>query len=72
MKMMKGLEHLTNEERLRAGADQLGREKAQKGYHQYAQIADKVCKEDRATLFSAVTSDRPEAMGTNWNRRGSI
>lgn len=72
MKMMKELEHLINEERLRELWLVSLEKRRLRGeitdMHKYLMEG---CKEDRARLSSPVTSDRPEAMGTNWNRERS-
>ena len=54
--MMKGLEHPTDEERLRAGTAQPGGEGSE-GSHPWVQIPDGGSTEDRAGLFSAQGQD---------------
>lgn len=59
--MIKGLEHLSYEEKLR----KLGLKKAQGDLINVCQYIKGRCKEGRARLFAAVLSDRTR--GTNWN-----
>lgn len=70
--VMKGLEHLSNEERLRElGLVSLEKRTFGRNITNMQKYLTEGCIEDKARLFSAVTRDRPEAMGTTWNRGGS-
>jgi len=63
MKMIKGLEHLSTEERLRAGTVLSGEEKAQWGLINVSKYLKGGCKDEGARLFSMVLSDRTTANG---------
>ncbi|KAK4824359.1 hypothetical protein QYF61_013694 [Mycteria americana] len=62
-KMIKGLEHLTYKERLRAGTVQPREEKARRDLINVYKYLEGGCKEDRARLFSVVPSNRARGSG---------
>ena len=73
-KMIKGLEHLSCEERLRKlGLFSLEKRRLRGELTYVCKYLEEGCKEDGARLFSVVPGmPGKEGMGTNWNTRGSI
>lgn len=73
IKMIRDLEHLSCEERLRElGLFSPGKRKLRRDIINVYKYPQEGCKEDRVRLFSVVPSYRQEVMGTNWNTRNSV
>jgi len=65
-KMMKGLDHLSYEERLRElGLFSLKKGRLRRDLINLREQLKGACKEDRARLFQSCPVTGPEAMGTN-------